>query len=145
MRVYSKPNYGTTFILCIKTNIVESPANENDSNIRPDSGGSSNNNGSQFSKDKKDQISNPVKTPIRAMIIDDNPYNSELNKKYLEKNGIKVLAITRNGQDTLDKYVAAHDAKEAFHLLVVDLDMTLLDGISVIEKIRQFEEDKKAF
>mmetsp|Transcript_12907 Transcript_12907/g.11034 ORF Transcript_12907/g.11034 Transcript_12907/m.11034 type:complete len:141 (+) Transcript_12907:1547-1969(+) len=126
IRVYSRPNIGTTFMICLKTRVGEHQFHENDPNPNSNQSGS------------VGQATNAVleSHTLRAMIIDDNPYNADLNRKYLERANINVAVVCRNGQDALDKYKAAYEEKRPFNIITVDLDMPLLDSKAAIERIR---------
>jgi len=121
IRVYSELNKGTTFIVCLKT---QTPASE------------------PVSLDPLDPIQEPADQKLRAMIVDDNPYNSELNKKYFEKNRVDVVGLAKNGTEALEIYKRQHLERKPIHIITMDLDMPFFDAKLACERIREYETEK---
>jgi DNA-binding response OmpR family regulator len=80
-------------------------------------------------------IDNIVISINKILIIDDDEDISNLFKGYLEQNGFKVDAYT----DLLD--ALCHFNKDTYDLILFDLKMPLLDGISMYKELKK--KDKK--
>ncbi|NJR12396.1 response regulator, partial [bacterium] len=70
-------------------------------------------------------------TTSRALIIDDNFNNRDIFRIALESIGFHVTEA-ENGADGL-KILHSH----IFHLLVLDLQMPLIDGLEVLKELRR--------
>jgi len=68
-----------------------------------------------------------------VLVAEDNPVNRRVITSLLEKLGLQV-AIAEDGQAALDKL-----AEQSFDLLLMDVQMPVLDGISATHKIREME------
>ena len=91
---------------------------------------------------KDDEPKKENQVSLRAMVVDDIPYNQHLNKKFLEVCGVEVKHIAENGLDAYKKYVASN--KEPLDLIFMDLDMPVMDGKTSSSKIREWEKANKA-
>ena len=68
----------------------------------------------------------------RILAVDDEPLYQHLYKVNLEKEGYDVVTAS-NGEDALDMVTSRHP-----DLVVLDVMMPRLDGITTCERIRQF-------
>ncbi len=68
----------------------------------------------------------------RILAVDDEPLYQHLYKVNLEKEGYDVVTAS-NGEDALDMVTSRHP-----DLVVLDVMMPRLDGITACERIRQF-------
>jgi DNA-binding response OmpR family regulator len=68
----------------------------------------------------------------RILAVDDEPLYQHLYKVNLEKEGYDVVTAS-NGEDALDMVTSRHP-----DLVVLDVMMPKLDGITTCERIRQF-------
>jgi CheY-like chemotaxis protein len=84
-------------------------------------------------KDKSPEI---IKQCI--LLVEDNLINQRLTKMILEKAGFKVMTAN-NGQEAVDRYQSKNEIK----LIVMDVHMPILDGLSAAKLIRIYELDKK--
>lgn len=73
---------------------------------------------------------------FKILIVDDNARTVTLLSKFLESLQHQVI-VAENGQLALDKL-----SEEAPDLVLTDLNMAVIDGISLIKKIRQKSEDQ---
>lgn len=96
-----------------------------------------------------------ISTPaIPILVAEDNPINQALMKKLLEKSGHQVTLVS-NGEEVL----AALDGGETFALILMDLQMPKMDGLSATRILKErfndcppvvavtanvFEEDREA-
>ncbi len=70
----------------------------------------------------------------KILIIDDDEDINNLFKGYLERNGFKVDAYT----DPLD--ALCHFKKDRYDLILLDLKMPLLDGISMYNELKKIDK-----
>jgi DNA-binding response OmpR family regulator len=71
----------------------------------------------------------------KILIIDDDEDTNNLFKGYLERNGFKVDAYT----DPLD--ALCHFKKDRYDLILLDLKMPLLDGISMYKELKKIDKN----
>ena len=67
----------------------------------------------------------------KILIVEDEESIAELEKDYLELSGFEV-EIENNGTDGLERAL-----KEEYDLLILDLMLPGMDGVTAIRKIRQ--------
>ncbi len=78
--------------------------------------------------------------PFRVLIVDDSMFVTKQIEQILTSEGFDVAATAVNGQDGLDKY------KELFpkvDLVTMDITMPVMDGVTSLEKIIEFDKDAK--
>ena len=126
IRLYSKPNRGSTFIVCINTETPRLDVNPGASQPEEEE--------IYFIRERR-----PHDTKMRALVMDDNPYNTDVIKKYLEKSQVDVVGCTKNGVEALSLYEKELAEGRVMHIITMDLDMPLLDGKAACEKIREYE------
>ncbi len=80
----------------------------------------------------KDKI-NTEKTPIKILLAEDNPVNQKVAIKQLELLGYQA-DIANQGEEAL-KLWQTH----AYHIILMDCQMPVLDGYQVTAKIRRLE------
>jgi len=71
------------------------------------------------------------------MVVDDIPYNQQLNKQFLEVCGVEVKFVASNGAEAyneISKY-----PHPPFDLVFMDIDMPVMNGKECGAKIREFE------
>ena len=73
---------------------------------------------------------------MRVLIIDDDPVACEHAKLVLEEVGI-VSDSCFSGKEALELLEVAHARREAYNLILVDLQMPEQDGVDVTRQIRQ--------
>lgn len=87
---------------------------------------------------------------ILIIIVEDEDGHAYLIEKNLRRAGIDNRIVhLRNGQEAMDflsgSPVRGHQATDLQHILILlDLNLPLYDGYSVLEKIRSSEEIKHA-
>lgn len=74
----------------------------------------------------------------RLLLVEDNMINQRLTKLILEKSGFDVLTAN-NGQEAIDIYKSGKGIK----LIVMDIQMPVLDGLSATKIIRSYENENK--
>ena len=73
-------------------------------------------------------------SPLHILLAEDNPVNQMLAVKVLEKRGHSVVAAT-DGQAALDAL-----EREAFDLILMDVQMPIVDGLQATAAIRAAEK-----
>ena len=95
-----------------------------------------------FPEDVTDQssiIDNPEKTsPLRVLLVEDNFVNQELARIVLEQSGNKVTTAS-DGLGALEILTL-----EEFDVVVMDIQMPKMDGITATGLIRKCEQEKDA-
>jgi len=70
---------------------------------------------------------------LNVLVVEDNPINQDLTRRYLEKAGIAV-AVASNGVEATE--ILAH-MPGRHDLVLMDVNMPLLDGVAATRRIRQ--------
>ncbi len=73
----------------------------------------------------------------RVLLVEDNPLNQEVASELLSQMGV-VVEIANNGAEALQKLEAA-----AFDLVLMDMQMPVMDGLTATRKIRQHDRLKQ--
>jgi PAS domain S-box-containing protein len=88
--------------------------------------------------DARPQIPAPqpstLSQPLHILVVEDNPVNQRLAVLLLKKRGHSVV-VTNNGKEAL-----AMLAKDAFAVVLMDVQMPVMDGFAATKAIRQQEE-----
>lgn len=72
---------------------------------------------------------------IKILIVDDEPSVGDALKLVLESKGYEVV-LANNGRDGLEE-----SRKRHFHVAIIDLFLTDIDGLHIIETIHQHRPD----
>lgn len=72
----------------------------------------------------------------RVLVVEDNPINRKVVSKILASMGLAVLEA-ENGQQGLDAVVRG----EPVDLILMDIQMPVMDGLTATERIRQWEQE----
>jgi two-component system, chemotaxis family, chemotaxis protein CheY len=78
--------------------------------------------------------------PFRVLIVDDSMFVTKQIEQILTSEGFDVAATAVNGQDGLDKYKELYPNID---LVTMDITMPVMDGVSSLEKIIEFDKDAK--
>jgi signal transduction histidine kinase/DNA-binding response OmpR family regulator len=80
-----------------------------------------------------DGTARPTESPLRVLVVEDNPTNQFVARRLLEKRGHRV-EIARDGEEA----VAAGE-RGGFDLILMDLEMPVMDGWEAAAAIRRAE------
>lgn len=74
---------------------------------------------------------------LRVLLVEDHPINQEIALRLLSSRGAQV-DVAANGQEGLDRLLA--HGPTAYDLVLMDLQMPVLDGLSATRKLRELPE-----
>ena len=126
IQAYSRPDVGTTFILCLP---VTSVVNNNLSHIERNS-----------AMVVVDRIRH---RELTAIVADDSPLNVAILCGYFTKVSTCVLETAVNGLEALEKYKKSIEAGLKVDIVTLDIDMPKMSGKTACQKIREYETQKK--
>ena len=78
-------------------------------------------------------------TPLRGarvLVVEDNDLNQQIAQELLSDAGF-VVDVADNGRIAVDKVVAAWVAQAPYDIVLMDMQMPVMDGVSATEEIRQ--------
>lgn len=120
MKVYSRPNNGTTYVVCLK---AESATAE------------------RFSESPA-LNSRPSSRKMKALVIDDSPYSIDAIKGYLENSQVEVIGAIRDRNKAVEVYEEELRKGKLIHVIIVNGHNSISEAQSVCERIRQFENSR---
>ena len=77
-------------------------------------------------------------TGVRILGADDNATNRMVLAEMLAKSGVALTQV-ENGQEAIDTWAAARDSGAPFAMLLLDITMPVMDGLSALGAIRAAE------
>lgn len=115
--VSSSLNQGSTFEFTLKFNSLEIKSNDHSSVL--------------VNKEKSLQQAS-------ILVAEDNLINQILIKKFLKNWHVGELVIASDGQEAIDEF-----QKNDFDIILLDLQMPILDGLSVAKMVREDDDFRK--
>ncbi|MBN2281862.1 MAG: response regulator [Candidatus Marinimicrobia bacterium] len=79
----------------------------------------------------KFSINERYRANIKVLVVEDNPVNQNVARGMLKNAGIDAVYIANNGKEALDQL-----GKYDFDLVLMDMQMPVLDGVSATKMIR---------
>ncbi|TIA87758.1 hypothetical protein E3P99_02982 [Wallemia hederae] len=77
-----------------------------------------------------------VTPPINVLIVEDNPINQTILKKFMTRRDVKY-DIALNGEEAVEKWRTGN-----FHLILMDLALPILSGVEAARQIRAHEKHR---
>lgn len=122
IKVFSKPEEGTSFVVCIPVQSVPSK-------------------GSYRKLKTLARIESIKRRKFTAIVADDDPFSLASTISLLNKMHINVVKSGKDGLEAYLKYVEATKQNQKIDLVLLDLHMPMLDGKTACERIRKYEKD----
>ncbi|KAF7732845.1 ssk1 response regulator receiver [Apophysomyces ossiformis] len=88
-------------------------------------------------KKGKTPFAGVVSPPINVLIVEDNMINQAILSAWMKKHKIK-FSVASNGQEAVEKWKGGH-----FHLVLMDIQLPVMDGIEATKTIRAIEKEQK--
>ena len=77
----------------------------------------------------------PLQLDCRVLVVDDRRDVRHISQHFLEKAGA-VVAIAEDGQEAVEKVLAAQQDQRSFDVIVMDMQMPRMDGLQATAKLR---------
>jgi two-component system chemotaxis response regulator CheY len=80
----------------------------------------------------------PEGTPYRVLIVDDSMFIAKQLGQIFTSEGFEVAATAADGAQGVEKYKELHPNID---LVTMDITMPVMDGVSALEKILEFDKN----
>jgi two-component system chemotaxis response regulator CheY len=81
-------------------------------------------------------------TPYRVLVVDDSNFIAKQLGQILASEGFEVAATAADGKQGVEKYKALHEQAKV-DLVTMDITMPVMDGVTALEKILEFDKSAK--
>lgn len=88
-------------------------------------------------KDRGIPFADVVSPPINVLIVEDNIINQAILSAWMKKHKIK-FSVASNGLEAVNKWKTG-----GFHLILMDIQLPVMNGIEATQKIRSIEKEQK--
>ncbi|MDR0524925.1 MAG: response regulator [Spirochaetaceae bacterium] len=82
----------------------------------------------------------PDGSPYRVLVVDDSMFIAKQLSQIFTSEGFEVLGTAADGAQGLDRYKEMHPRVD---LVTMDITMPVMDGVSAMEKILEFDKNAK--
>ncbi|MDX5384635.1 MAG: PAS domain S-box protein [Rhodobacterales bacterium] len=76
---------------------------------------------------------------MRVLVADDSPTNRLVIEEMLSDTGISI-AMVENGREAVDIWTASLERGQPYDIVLMDISMPVLDGVSAVAEMRAHEE-----
>ena len=80
----------------------------------------------------------PEGTPYRVIVVDDSMFIAKQLGQIFTSEGFEVAASAGDGAQGVEKYMEQHPNVD---LVTMDITMPVMDGVSALEKILEFDKN----
>jgi len=80
----------------------------------------------------------PEGVPYRVLVVDDSIFIAKQLGQIFSSEGFEVVATANDGSQGLEKYKEMHPNVD---LVTMDITMPVMDGVTALEKILEFDKD----
>ena len=150
--VLSQPGKGTTFAFYVKGRRAEPPDDPASGMLQSRTSRSprGQTREAEEQEDAQSDEGSRGKDRLTILLCEDNIVNSKVMKQQLQKQGCEVHVAT-HGMEALDllgrssAWNGMHGETQAmeFDVILMDIEMPIMDGITCTRRIRQLEKEKK--
>jgi len=77
---------------------------------------------------------------IKALVVDDSRLTQKQLAQILTDCGVEVADFASNGAEAVEKF---QNLQDSVNLVTLDITMPVMDGLSVLKKILEFDKDAK--
>ncbi|MCL2381498.1 MAG: response regulator [Treponema sp.] len=88
--------------------------------------------------DKSPEGTKPEGTPYRVLVVDDSMFIAKQLGQIFSSEGFEVAATAADGAQGVEKYKELHPNID---LVTMDITMPVMDGVSAMEKILEFDKN----
>lgn len=79
----------------------------------------------------------------KVLIVDDAVFMRTILKNMLKKAGFNIVADVDNGKKALEVYKELFNTDQKIDIVLMDITMPEMDGITALKKIKEFDNDVK--
>jgi len=80
---------------------------------------------------------------FKILVVDDNLTNQKILQKLLEKKGLKtIIEFANDGKEALEKFKSAANSEKPYHVVFMDIEMPLMNGLYAAFYMRGFEKER---